>query len=467
MPALTRRTFALGAAALGAAACGPRMNTAPATIVVDRPSALIDEPVRIELRSFAPRRPVRLTATITYQHGARWQSGATFVADEHGHVDVTREAPTAGTYDGVSPMGFLWSAERVSGPTEALPADYAMQPSFVDLVAEAADGARAEARLERHLVGPGVTRQPIRTAGIVGTLFLPPGDGLHPAVIVLNGGVGGLNEPWAAILASRGYAALALGYFGVEGLPHGLVNIPLEYFETAILWMRAQPWLKDGFLGVWGPSRGGELALLLGATFPDINAVVAWVPSGVVFWALGLAEPGDTRPRAAWTYRGKALPTLQENNTTAIPSPAIEPGGPPVAYTPLYRSHLRDARAVERATIPVEKTRGPILLVSATDDQAWPSSEMADIAMRRLEAHRHPHPFRHLKYEGAGHLIPVPYYPTTIRAVAYPVQGFEGYSFSQGGSPKVDADACVDAWRQTLQFLADARLSAARRAASP
>jgi hypothetical protein len=31
-----------------------------------------------------------------------------------------------------------------------------------------------------------------------------------------------------------------------------------------------------------GPSRGGELALLLGATFPDINAASAWVPSGDV-----------------------------------------------------------------------------------------------------------------------------------------------------------------------------------------
>jgi dienelactone hydrolase len=61
-------------------------------------------------------------------------------------------------------------------------------------------------------------------------------------------------------------------------LPRGLVKIPLEYFENAIRWMRAQPWLRDGFLAAWGPSRGGELALLLGATFSDINAVSAWVP---------------------------------------------------------------------------------------------------------------------------------------------------------------------------------------------
>src|SRR5262245_47839139 len=80
-------------------------------------------------------------------------------------------------------------------------------------------------------------------------------------------------------------------------------------------------------------SRGGELALLLGATFAEINAVIAWVPSGVTFWALGLAEPGDARPRAAWTFRGKPLPYLQENNASMEPSPVVELGRP-VAFAP-------------------------------------------------------------------------------------------------------------------------------------
>jgi dienelactone hydrolase len=352
-------------------------------------------------------------------------------------------------------MGLVWSAERLPGEAQPVPVGSIMQPLPVDLEAASRDGARAQATLERHVAGPGVTRQPVHTEGIIGTLFLPPGAGPHPAVLVVSGGGGGIDEFRGAILASHGYAALALGHFGVEGLPRGLVNIPLEYFENAIGWMRRQPWLRDQFLAVWGSSRGGELALLLGAAFPEINAVIAWVPSGVIFWALGLAEPGDTRPRAAWTFRGKPLPYLQENNSSHDSEPKAEHRHP-IAYTPLYRSFLRDSQAVERATIPVERTRGPILLVSGTDDQMWPSAELADIALRRLEAHRHPFPFRHIKYPGAGHLILVPYWPLTVRAVGLRVEGFEGYLYSQGGIPKADAEAGVDAWANTLAFLEDA-----------
>ncbi len=425
-------------------------------IVVDRPIALVDAEIRIELRGLRPRQAVTLTAIQTFPNASRWQAQATFTSDESGRVEVARQAPVKGSYDGVSAMGLFWSAERLPGERLAPPAGSIMTPRLVHLEATCPDGTRAEKTLERQVAGPGVTRQEIRSDGVVGTLFLPPGAGPHPAVIALSGGGGGINEYWGAILASQGYAALALGYFNAEGLPRGLVEVPLEYFENAIRWLRSQAWLRDHFLAVWGPSRGGELALLLGATFPEINTVIAWVPSGVLFWALGPSEPGEAGPRAAWTYRGRALPYLQEDNPGASVAPRQEAPGRPVAWTPAYLAHLEDARSVQRATIPVEKIRGPVLLVSGSDDRMWPSSALADIALRRLESHRHPFPFRHLRYEGAGHTILVPYGPTTQRVVELPVQGFDGYLLDQGGSAKADASAGADAWRKVLDFLADA-----------
>jgi len=427
-------------------------------IVVDQPDALVDQPIAIALRGFAPRQPVSVIATQTYAEAARWQSRATFISDNVGQVDVTRQAPASGTYEGVAPMGLIWSMHRLPNEGRPPPPGAIMLPVPVLIEAEGADGRRAEITIVRRVAGPGVTRHVIRTDGIVGTLFLPPGAGPHPAVMVLSGGGGGIDEFRGAILASHGYAALALGHFAVEGRPRGLVNIPLEYFEMAIGWIRAQPWLDHRLLAAWGTSRGGELALLLGASFPQINAVAAWVPSGVVFWALGLAEPGDTRPPVAWTFHGKPLPYLQENNTSGDPPPLLQPGRP-VAYTPFYRSQLRDARAVERASIPVEKIRGPVQLVSGGDDQMWPSSDLADIALRRLETHRHPFPFRHLKYPEAGHTILVPYWPLPeLRVLTLArVEGAQDHLLFQGGTAKADAEAGIDAWRDLLSFLNDAK----------
>lgn len=377
----TRRWFGIGSAALAALGFGPRANGEPMSpaIVVDGQKAAIDAPVTIELKGFPRRRPVTLTATETFPSGSRWQAEATFVSDEDGRIEVARQAPVAGSYDGVAPMGLFWSMARLPGDA-SLPADWALRPFRVRLEATSAEGVGAATEFERRVAAPGVTRQEIRTTGLVGTLFLPPGDRRFPTVIVVSGGGGAIEEFKAAVLASRGYAGLALAYFAQPGLPRGLVNIPLEYFETAIGWVRAQAWFSDRLLAVWGDSRGGELALLLGVTFPEIGAVMAWEPSGVLFWALGLAEPGDMRPRAAWTFRGKPLPFLQENNPAGDPVPKVEPGRP-TAYAPFYRSQLRDAQAVERATIPVEKIRGPVQLVSGSDDQMWPSADLADITV--------------------------------------------------------------------------------------
>ncbi len=277
----TRRWFGIGSAALAAMVYGRRADgePMPATIVVDRQTLPIDSPVAIELRGFPPGRPVTLTATETFPSGSRWQARATFVADESGRIDVAHQAPVSGSYDGVSPMGLFWSMARLPGEALPIPADSMTRAFRARLEATSAEGVEAATELERRVAAPGVTRQPIRTAGLVGTLFLPPGEGRFPAVIVVGGGGGAIEEFKAAVLASHGYAALALAYFAQPGLPRGLVNIPLEYFEGAIAWVRAQPWFSDRLLAVWGDSRGGELALLLGATFPEIGAVMAWAPS--------------------------------------------------------------------------------------------------------------------------------------------------------------------------------------------
>ena len=172
-----------------------------------------------------------------------------------------------------------------------------------------------------------MTRQDVREHGLVGTLYLPPGaaPGSHPAVLILNGSGGGINEPRAALYASRGYAAFALAYFKAPGLSDYISNTPLEYFQSGLRWLRDKVRLQHDFVAVSGQSRGGELVLLLGATFPtEVSAVVAYVPGAVVHSGQNACDPKIGREGPTWLLGGKPLPHVWENNRTATWAPFDE-----------------------------------------------------------------------------------------------------------------------------------------------
>jgi dienelactone hydrolase len=115
--------------------------------------------------------------------------------------------------------------------------------------------------------------------------------------------------------------------------------------------------------------------------------------------------------------------------------------GQPHVATPLYLASLHDPTLVEKASIPVEKINGPVLLISGSDDQVRPSSLLSERVIQRLKQFGHPYPDRHLCYEGAEHAIHLPYMPTI------------GRTADLGGTPSRDAAASVDAWTHLLAFL--------------
>src|SRR5512137_333192 len=144
--------------------------------------------------------------------------------------------------------------------------------------------------------------------GIAGRFFGPAGQP-RGAVIVLGGSGGGIG--WsgevAAQLAVEGYAALALAYFRWPGLAKHLAGIRLEYVAEAIRWMQVEVLGATRSVALVGASRGAELALLAASTFSEVGAVIAVAPSSVLWgpdWGFGSSG------RAAWTYRGQALPGM-------------------------------------------------------------------------------------------------------------------------------------------------------------
>lgn len=426
--------------------------------------ALIDVPRHLVVRGAVPGAHVTLTARTARAGGVVWHAQATFVADADGVVDVARDAPVGGSYHGVSPMGLIWSQVPEDGKSREVFPQPVAAPLVTTVVAHAGSGSDTDrgatpsvgsssVSFTQRLAAEGVTRREVREDGLVGALYLPPGDGPHPAVMVLNGSGGGINEPRAALYASHGYAAFALGYFKAPGLPDYISNTPLEYFEKGMAWLRRTVRPAHDFVALSGQSRGGELVLLLGATFPEaVSAVIGYVPSALIHSAQNACDPAIGREGPTWLLDGKPLPHIWENNRAASWAPFDE-GPPPHRHTRAMLTALDDPAAVARASIPVERIRGPVMLLSAQDDGSWPSSRYSRMVTQRLSAHSHPYPVEHFDFENAGHAIVFPYVPTTQLVYAHPVSGKIS---TGGGEPDANALADERSWTAVLAFLAQA-----------
>ena len=407
-----------------------------------------DRPLNIRLKGLLPNQQVTIRAhRPTISPTIFLESYGEFAADASGNVDLDTQAPICGTYSEVDGMGLFWSMHfaEVSNSNEA-PDTTPLSPMRFTLTAHDKDEILATATLKRVWLFPTVSRVSVRENGLVATYFHHGDSNTRPGVIVFEGAQGGLHEHTAALLASHGYATLALAYYGTEYLPSDIVNIPLEYVESAIKWFVSQPGVSKEWMGVHGTSKGGELALLSASLFSEIKSVVCVASWGIIFH--GIQARGSAKLPAAWTYRGQPVPYASEDNPYRAGKIA-PPTSNLVSYRPWYNAHLSNEDIVSKATIPVESIHGSILFISGEQDQMLDSVRVSALSMQRLREAHHPYHFEHLVYPEAGHAIRLPYRLSTIHTQVPKVQQV---TLVGGGDMYANAQASADSWERILQF---------------
>jgi dienelactone hydrolase len=367
-----------------------------------------DQSAAIHVKSLSPGEHGVIRAELTDGGGNRWTHQADFTADANGIAEL-------------SSTDLIWPMMPAEKHVSMYQPPRDLAPQTIEFHLTRKNQQLADTHLEQVILAEGVRHTPLHDDGLHGIYFTPAGGEPHPGVLVVPGSNGGVPVRQAAWLASHGYAALALAYFRYEDLPAQLEDIPLEYFQRALSWMAKRPEIAPDHIAVLGTSRGGELVLQLGSMFPIVKAVIAYVPADVRIASCCRQTGGP-----AWTWQGRALPYLM----------------------PRFG---RQPEAVMRAAIEVEKTHGPILMISGEDDHLWRSWEMADNVVARLKRAHFQYSFENLKYAHAGHSAGRPgIQPSWHGAVRNPTSGREN---DLGGSAKGDAESTIDSMPKVLEFL--------------
>jgi dienelactone hydrolase len=434
-------TFSSASPAVGKTDVPSKTVKSDLRIFIEPADQIFGTPFSITVTGLSPEEQASIKARSTDSSRIVWESNAVFKADAKGFIDVGKQAPLSGDYSEADILGLLWSM-KPQNPKGKRVAPYShdkVNGLTVELTAENSDGHTATARLRRYyqMPGEGLTRVPLEQNGLYGFLYHPVSGGPFPGVIILGGSDGGLYEWLAQTFASNGFAALTLAYFNFQDLPQELIEIPIEYFLKAIAWIKTQDSIKSDSLGIVGGSKGAELALLLGSTCDDFRAVVAWVPSGYIWQGISR----NMMLASSWSRNGQGLPYI-----TGVLTPediAKYRKGEMDSVRQFYALGLEqaDPAKIEQATIPVEKIKAPILLVSGTDDQTWPSAEFSDAIMQRLEKSSHAYERKHIRCEGAGHMVFLPYFITGQNR------------YMNGGNARDDAHGSLISWTETLSFL--------------
>jgi len=283
----------------------------------------------------------------------------------------------------------------------------------------------------------------VKTDGFHGELFLPVKDNYPGKVLICFSGSDGkfeLSRRLAGVFQSHGLSVLALAYVMEEGLPKQFYHIPVDFLEEAAERLHGMGYEKAG---LWGISKGAELALAAGSFLPGlVNAVVAVAPMNTVCQGFTMEKGISIAPGSSWSFHGKEVPYtsygLEKFPLRHVLWKSIRAGELTMydLYLPLVQNP--DPAAV----IQVEKITGPVLLISSKMDTMWPSELAAKQVMKRLQDYDFPYFYQHLSYDYGGHL----FVPMDLRLANF----FKGDRWK---NKKPGREARMDSLMKILDFI--------------
>ncbi|KAJ8373758.1 hypothetical protein SKAU_G00043380 [Synaphobranchus kaupii] len=416
-------------------------NNLAAMLSVHPCRGLVDEKFQVVVQNLFQGQDVTLHTLMRSDDNDFWEAYGHYVCDDDGTVKVAEHACVGGSYQGIEPMGLLWSMKPVPGSRTGLRLRKkdVSTPMVVNIsvyCGHISQGfgetmALACAVAERWYMAPGVRRVDVTEGRVRGTLFLPPGPGPFPGILDMWGGGGGLVEYRSALLASHGYVSMALEYMTPKTMLDPSEEVGNQYFEAAFTMLKEHPQVCSDWVAMFGLSFGAAVALGMAVYSPSIQ------PRCVVCVSGSHVQP----------VRGSITDVFKE----------IEKNVHKTRYDEENRVIWRDL-LLPIPSDPVKKVevgqlQCPLLLIVGEDDQNWPTTESAKDMEKLMEEAGNGHLLTILSYPGTGHLIEPPYTPHVRSSNFMSGQLRQKVVVLWGGEVRAHSSAQEDSWHRTLAFL--------------
>lgn len=293
-----------------------------------------------------------------------------------------------------------------------------------------------------NIAEPGSGGERVMLGEAPANYFPAPGPGRHPAILLLGGSDGSLREfrnVYARALVAQGYAVLYPGYHMTREDNRSFNMVPLETFDRALAWMAAQPEIDASRIGIIGHSKGAEAALLVASRHPEIKAIVAAMPSDVVWQGFDFNSTDMSKFSSSWSDGGQPVPFVKYKLLSWYQWFSAD------ALTRMYRQSWEQSATYPNAAIPVDRVKAQLLLICGGQDMIWPSCDMAGAAKQRFAT-------------VGGRIAILLAYPDAGHWAFGPIDKLQSYDKrllgETGGTAVSDMAARRDQWPKILEFLA-------------
>lgn len=318
-----------------------------------------------------------------------FRSYAVFKSNEKGTVNIFSDTPERASYQGNDPSGLFWSMAKVENGSALSVDNNRIVRLQVDTNNDGVPDLVGDLRLT-----PGEIETLEITVGehLPGSVFIKPASGSAFPVIIAMGGSEG-NDQSARVMArrwtARGYGVFVLPYYSpawgnqpqqIPGLSSAFADIPVDYLKHAKDWLCSRSDVHCEKIGLYGVSKGAELALLAGYYVKGFAAIAAIVPSDVVWegW-------GANKSVSSFSWNGKPLSYVPYDGMDEHFA-KLQRGEHSLMRYPHENGRKANPERISAARIPVELIDEPVFVVGSYGDQVWPSGVMTDIITKTREA---------------------------------------------------------------------------------